>query len=464
MVLRLCNCRVLYQFCLFNHPSMPAQRLPWRIVLPFAGLVLAGSVALLVWMVVMVGREDRARFESLARTNAGFMGEAGFPPTERMARQLGEVLDMAVAFRRQGKLIPESLPGVPDEALQGVSSDGRCHVVGDWELVGVGLPSGGELLLVRPLRPVWRGVWQPLTFAVLGAFWLLALGVGWLVSRGLVLPLRNLASRLPEIEKPGELILPEAGRNDEIGDVARAFVRTRVALHEERAKREQAEKLAVLGRMTAALAHEIQNPVSAIKMHAELAALDGNAPIAEVIASEAARIEGLVNQWMFLSRPEPPALQLVDLKPLLEAVVGMHGPQMRHAGVQVQLEVPGGIQIMADRRRLVQVFSNLLINATQAMPLGGLTVVTAIPEQGRVGISFADEGKGFSPAALARFAEFFYSEREGGMGIGLTVANEIVKAHGGTLSVVNVPRGAVVAVSLPLASPVPASSASHSLH
>lgn len=81
-----------------------------------------------------------------------------------------------------------------------------------------------------------------------------------------------------------------------------------------------------------------------------------------------------------------------------------------------------------------------------------------------MGISFADEGKGFSPAALARFAEFFYSEREGGMGIGLTVANEIVKAHGGTLSVVNVPRGAVVAVSLPLASPVPASSASHSLH
>ncbi|WP_038172324.1 HAMP domain-containing sensor histidine kinase [Verrucomicrobium sp. BvORR106] len=443
---------------------MPAQRLPWRIVLPFAGLVLAGSVALLVWMVLMVGREDRSRFESLARTNAGFMGEAGFPPTERMARQLGEVLDVDVAFRRQGKLIPESLPELPVGALLELPADGRCHAVGEREAVGVQLPAGGDLLLVRPQRPAWRGLWQPLTFAVLGAFWLLALGVGWLVSRGLVLPLRNLASRLPEIEKPGELDLPEARRNDEIGDVARAFVRTREALQEERIKREQAEKLAVLGRMTAALAHEIQNPVSAIKMHAQLAALDGNSPIAEVIASEAARIEGLVNQWMFLSRPEPPALQLVELKPLIESVVVTHGPQMRHAGVVVELHVPEVIQIMADRRRLVQVFSNLLINATQAMPLGGVTVVTAVEEQGSVKIAFADEGKGFTAEALERFAEFFYSEREGGMGIGLTVASEVIKAHGGTLSVANVPRGAVVTVTLPLAPPVPHLSVSHSLH
>ncbi|MEI6536374.1 MAG: ATP-binding protein, partial [Verrucomicrobiaceae bacterium] len=261
----------------------------------------------------------------------------------------------------------------------------------------------------------------------------------------LVQPLRHLAAKLPEIEKPGSLELAEITRQDEIGDVARAFMRTREALQNEREQREQAEKLAVLGRMAAALAHEIQNPVAAIKMHAQLAGAD-------IIENEAARIEALVSQWMFLSKPEPPAMSELDAAQLLHASLASHRAQMDHAHVRAETVMEDGLLIRGDRRRLIQVFSNLIINAVQAMPLGGLLTVSAksISSEHGTEISFVDSGSGFSERALQHFAEFFYSEKEGGMGIGLSVASEIVKAHGGELSVTNRGKGgACVTVMLP---------------
>jgi signal transduction histidine kinase len=292
-------------------------------------------------------------------------------------------------------------------------------------------------------------LWRAETFAVLGVFWLLALVVGWLVARGLVGPLHNLASRLPDIERAGPLELPESGRGDEIGDVARAFVRTRTALQEARAQGQRAEKLAVLGRMTAALAHEIQNPVAAIKMHAQLwCAEDGNGT-APVIEREASRIEELLNQWLFLSRPEPPRLVPVDAGALLAQVALAHRAQLEHAQVRLELDAPRGSMVEGDARRLGQVFANLLVNAVQAMPRGGVLQVTAGAEGGQVRVRFLDSGRGFSAQALLRLGEFFFSEREGGMGIGLSVAMEIVKAHGGELSAANRSEGgAIVTVTL----------------
>ncbi len=109
--------------------------------------------------------------------------------------------------------------------------------------------------------------------------------------------------------------------------------------------------------------------------------------------------------------------------------------------------------ILGDQRRLAQVFSNLIMNAIQAMPRGGVLRIGARRAgDATVELSFADSGPGFSGTALARFADFFFSEKEGGMGIGLSVASEIVKAHGGELRVENRAEGggARVTVQLPL--------------
>lgn len=432
---------------------MMPQRLHWRIGLPFALFVLAGSVALVLWMSWRSVGAERERLASLARSNAEFLRQSKLPPSDRMARQLSEVLNARVAFVQGGLFVPNpDLSTHPKSALEvrDMPADGHVRVgVGfQHEAVKVPLSDGWNLVLWWPRLWPWSRMFALESLPALGAFWLLAIVVAWLVSRSLVRPLQHLAAKLPDIEKPGALDLPEAARKDEIGDVARAFVRTRQALQDERAERERAEKLAVLGRMTAALAHEIQNPVSAIKMHAQL--WRGGGDTLQIIEHEAARIEGLVNQWMFLSKPQPPAMSVVDVSALLAQIVKTHQAQCDHAQVRVNLALHDHLTVQGDAKRLAQVFSNLLVNAIQAMPHGGQLTVSGAPGTPGVEIRFADTGKGFSHEALARFSEFFFSEKEGGMGIGLSVASEIVKAHGGELRVENRDEGgACVTVTLP---------------
>ncbi|MCX7886671.1 MAG: ATP-binding protein, partial [Verrucomicrobiae bacterium] len=191
----------------------------------------------------------------------------------------------------------------------------------------------------------------------------------------------------------------------------------------------KAQRLAMLGQMATSLAHEIQNPVAAIRLHAQLA---GN----KTILGEATAIENLVNQWMFLAKPQPPQRQAVALDSVLGDAIAALTPMAEHAKVRILFE-SGGATVEADGRRLAQAFRNLIVNAIQAMPSGGTLTVRA---KGRC-VVFSDTGPGFSRTALAKCPAMFYSEREGGMGIGLAVANEIVKAHGGTLKIGNRPEG-----------------------
>jgi signal transduction histidine kinase len=160
---------------------------------------------------------------------------------------------------------------------------------------------------------------------------------------------------------------------------------------------------------------------------------------------EATKIEGLVNQWMFLVRPEPPRKTSVKLGELLERTVKLLAPAAEHARVNVVVKSEGESVCEADARRLGQVFHNIMLNAIQAMPTGGTLSITLRARA----IEFADTGPGFSAAALTRWSEMLFSEKEGGMGIGLNVAQEIVRAHGGRITVGNRPEGgAVVRIEL----------------
>jgi signal transduction histidine kinase len=282
------------------------------------------------------------------------------------------------------------------------------------------------------------------------AAWGIALVFAWWVGRDLVRPLRNLAAQLPMVDAPSLPDLPEAGRRDEIGDVARALRATHAALQGERTRRERAEQLAALGRMAAALAHEIQNPVAAIKLHAQLLNGTDHGETAAMLEHEATRIEDLLNQWLFLARPAPPAMRDIDLRDILDRCVAQQGAACRHAQVTTAVELDAPLLVRADARRLEQVFCNLLRNAIQAMPSGGALAIRGVESGGTVQVVVEDQGPGFSTEALRRYGELFYSEKEGGMGIGLAVAASVVAAHGGSLRPENRQAGgAAVHVTLP---------------
>jgi signal transduction histidine kinase len=207
--------------------------------------------------------------------------------------------------------------------------------------------------------------------------------------------------------------------------------------------------------MATGLAHEIHNPLAAIRLHAQLIDSAPDAEFSEtardalpVLLDETARIEGLVNQWMFLARPVPPQTSAADLSELVANVAHGHRAFAAPARVEIIQYLEPRLTVSMDSRRMTQALRNVIVNAIHAMPSGGTLTITGRRQGGNVRLEFADTGGGFSPTALARHAELFYTEKEGGMGIGLSVSTEILKAHRGVLTVGNGPDGGAVVTFL----------------
>lgn len=434
-----------------------------RLAVAFGLFVLVGSSILILTLQTAERAEELERFAVTARANANFIETAHLPTTTRTASGLSLVHGFDVAFLRAGDAMPQ-LVVVPEQRvregllLRARQKPGVPIRWNGFETVVMPIRGETEMWFVRHADLGLLALLQEKTVAALSAFWLLALGLAIALGRGIIRPLRSLAAQLPNIDREPSLPLPEAERGDEIGQLARAFLKTREQLVDERFRREKAERLALLGRMATGLAHEIHNPVCAIRMHAQLIESAPPAEQAElvreslpILLSETARIETLVNQWMFLARPEPPRVSRVELAPLVEQTVKSHRPSAEHAGVEIVAQVAPGLFVEADARRLAQAISNVVLNAIQAMAEGGQLCITTETSGDTVNLIFCDQGSGFSAAAIASHTELFFSEKEGGMGVGLSVTSEVLKAHRGSLHVENAPAGgAIVTFRLPL--------------
>ncbi len=471
--------------------------LAFRLAAAFLGFVVIGSLGVVAWLDYEETHESQAAFAAVARSNASFIRSQHLPPSERTAAALGKMLGVEAYFWHGGDPLsavpsPESRLGTPEGKTLSQAMllpPGIVRARHGAESVRIAVDETLSLLLFR-LKPDADNFWRGRTFAVLGAFWLLSLALAWALANGIVRPLRSLAQRLPHIADENAAPPPEAGRPDEIGQLARAYLDTRTALADERRARQQAERLATLGRMATGLAHEINNPVAAIKLHAQLLEAgtvsihstesndDGSADSLAIILEENAKIEALVNQWMFLARPQPPQISPCDPAELIVAALRIHAPAAAHARVKLFNETETGHLIAADARRLGQAIGNVIINAIQAMSAEGGTLRITGKAEGEkrnaesakidgenlasdetfrtphptFRLQFHDSGPGFTAAALAHHAELFFSEKEGGMGIGLNVSAEILRAHGGELRVANSPTGgAIVTFILPRA-------------
>ena len=434
-----------------SHPTPPAhQGLVRRFALAFLVFGVCGSLLLLAWLRHLERRQSAEVFLALAQNDADFVRELRLPRSEKLASDLGRLLKMEIFFRDQtGAHTPAvSLPKLP--------TDGVVHQLeGQREAVAMRLDDTHDILFVRPTQTLAASVARPGTLGALVIFWLLSLALAWAVARQVVRPITGLTRVLPRLFDETPPALPEAERPDEIGQIARGLLDARVRLLDERQRREQSEKLALLGRMATGLAHEIKNPVASIQLHAQLTddpTLGSEARRSlEMIQSESRVIEGLVNQWLYVARPAPPGTSLLNLREVLLQTVEILGAQAAHADVGIKLRFQAEMPVRGDRQRLVQAFRNLALNAIQAMPTGGTLTLAAHIESGQVHLTFTDTGRGFSERALQSGVELFYSEREGGLGIGLNVAREVITHHGGQMSLRNVtPHGAEVHITLPI--------------
>lgn len=216
------------------------------------------------------------------------------------------------------------------------------------------------------------------------------------------------------------------------------------------------EKLAVLGQLAAGIAHEIRNPLTALKGFVQILKSKNheNQEYYEIMQSEIERINLIVSEFMFLARPAPDNFQQKNVCDLVRHIVTLLESQANLTNVQFKTCFESDVVwISCVENQIKQVFLNVLKNAMEAMPEGGqvLVEVQAAGDAGTVRIRFTDCGKGIAPGHLAKLGQPFYTTKETGTGLGLMMSYNIIHSHKGQITISSeLGKGTVVEVSLPI--------------
>jgi signal transduction histidine kinase/CheY-like chemotaxis protein len=204
----------------------------------------------------------------------------------------------------------------------------------------------------------------------------------------------------------------------------------------------QSEKMAAAGRLTASIAHEVNNPLQSVQNCLHLAAHDDLPPekrkeYFDLARSELDRLMLTVQRMLDFYRPAASSMEKVNLAETLERVLTLMARQLSDRKIDLKVEVPGQLPLVnVVSSQIQQVFINLVLNALDAMPESGTLEIRAQPVKRGVEIIFQDSGPGISPEQQVSIFEPFFSTKATGTGLGLTVSYNIVTAHGGSLEVV----------------------------
>lgn len=401
--------------------------------------------------------------------------------TQELVERIDEVYDLrALLFQADGILIADSraefLPAIEIRNVEVLNR--RAGVLRDltgqpWLYVPHSLPDGRYLVLVSPRRgglasimtgrlgEIWRDdLLPPLVRAGVVAM-LVALALAYWIARWVARPLQQIASASCQFAE-GEYHNISIDGPSEVQELAKAFNEMADRVHAS----QQAQRDFV-----ANVSHELKTPLTSIQGFAQ-AILDEAVETSEsryqaagVIYVEAGRMYRLVLDLLELARLDASIAGLirepVDLGPLLQATIVKFKPLAKSAQIEFINDIGSLPPILGDGDRLSQVFTNLVENALKFTPEGGEISLKASAGDSEIVVEVTDNGSGIPAQDHSRIFERFYQvdksrrgDRQRGVGLGLSIAYEIVQAHGGDINVhQNTPHGSIFVVKIPFAHP-----------
>lgn len=229
-------------------------------------------------------------------------------------------------------------------------------------------------------------------------------------------------------------------------------LRKRDAMRREQMARQ--EQMARLGELGAVLAHEVRTPLAGIKGYAQLLGEritdERSQRFAALIAQEAVRLEGLVNDLLDYARQDDPGNGCTLLGEELFSDAWNMVERTDAQTVNLMLKIPPGVRVACLPERMQQLVINLLVNAVQAIPSEGTVRATITEERETVTLKVRDSGSGFTEEALRKAFDPFYTTRPRGSGLGLAVCHKIAEGCGGRITAANADGGgSVITVRLP---------------
>lgn len=236
--------------------------------------------------------------------------------------------------------------------------------------------------------------------------------------------------------------LVREGRESDTGLLVVFQDLTQVLAMEEQLKR--ADRLAAVGRLAAGMAHEIRNPLASISGSIQLL-LEGEhvAPedrqLMSIVVREADRLSLLLTDFLLYARPQKPQTELFDPAEILEDLQQMLGGDQRFSSVSLECRKQPHTQVRADRMQLRQALWDLLVNAVEAVPEGGVVRFGVTGEAGELFVE--DNGPGIAPALVDQIFEPFFTTKEHGTGLGLATVHAIVDANEGQIYLSQGPEG-----------------------
>lgn len=410
-------------------------------------------------------RADFERLDGLVPTRLDEWKRATMDPEDqRLADQLGELDRQISVIARRAFALAEDRQR--ETALQLVRTEinGTLLPAVDGTIKAIYTSSRTHNIqrALRNLQATERSTTMVLGFIVLAG---VAFGVVFslIVARNLARPVSQLNAMIDHVGR-GEFDQARAVQirsRDELGRLARAFVTMAERLQRAQQEIVQAEKLASIGQMSAAVAHGLRNPLASIRAATQLTRhqLPAGSPQREhltAVIDEVDRLEKRISHLLDFTRPMTFAPASEGVRDLVDRTLAVFTERARKLGVELRTPTADRLPALwVDAEQIEQALLEVVSNALEAMPKGGTLTVSAELARDEaadpmVTITIADTGEGIPVSALAHVAEPFFTTKADGTGLGLAIATRFVQQNHGTLKIQShESSGTVVAITLP---------------